>query len=130
MVDLLLAFEHNVAPITNPIDALDAFVEFHIGFHTERKNEVLLASTELRSLTGNNHKKIVTRRNHYEMGVVTILRRGCEEQVFAINNVKMTAYALIAMLTGVCTWYVPGGKVSRTELLGNYVDMARRLVKA
>jgi len=38
--------------------------------------------------------------------------------------VRVTAYALLAMLTGICTWYDPKGRVSRRKL----IDLHTRLV--
>jgi hypothetical protein len=130
MQDLLAAFDERVRPISDPAEALEAFVTLHIEFHTTRKNEVFLATTELRSLDPDNYRKIVKMRNIYEKGLVDLLKRGVDLDVFALEDIRLTAYALIAMLTGVSTWYRPGGKLSQEELLRIYVSLASRMTRA
>ena len=46
------------------------------------------------------------------------------------QDAKIAAYAIIAMLTGVNTWYRQGGRLSRAEVGDLYWDMVLRSVAA
>ena len=43
---------------------------------------------------------------------------------------KLTTLAVLAMLTGVNTWYREGGRLGRNAIAERYVGMVRCLVKA
>jgi len=45
-------------------------------------------------------------------------------KLFKIDDVAVSAYAILAMLTGICTWYDPKGRIGRREL----IDIHTRLV--
>ena len=45
-------------------------------------------------------------------------------------DTRLASYALIAMLTGVNTWYRAGGRLSIEEVADIYWDMVRKSVSA
>ncbi|MCK4712583.1 MAG: TetR family transcriptional regulator [Marinosulfonomonas sp.] len=107
---------------------LEAFVRFHIRFHLERPDAVFIAYMELRNLSDGNFATIEGLRKRYEDALEGILRRGQQAGVFAVPDTKLAAMALIAMLTGVNTWYREGGRLSRGRVEEIYWDMARKAV--
>jgi AcrR family transcriptional regulator len=107
---------------------LESFVRFHIPFHLERRAAVFISYMELRNLTPENFAVIEALRHDYEDALEAILRRGQTEGVFALTDSRLTTYALLAMLTGVTTWYRPEGRLSPEEVAGQYWQMARRMV--
>lgn len=111
-----------------PTERLDAFVRFHIRFHLERPAEVFLAYMELRNLTAENFAAIEEKRRHYEDVLGAILSDGQSDGTFAIADVRVTTMALIAMLTGLTTWFRDDGRLSREDVEEMYIDMVRRMV--
>lgn len=103
--------------ITDPTERLKAFTAFHLTYHIERKREVFIGSAELRSLEPKNRKRIVASRRDYEDILAGILEAGVKEKQFRIGDIRVSTYAILAMLTGICTWYDPKGRVSREELI-------------
>lgn len=124
MVTLLERIDAELDGIEHPLDRLKAFIAFHLTYHIERKREVFIGSAELRSLEPRNRKKIVALRRAYEDRLSGILETGAARRLFKIDDVPVTTYAILAMLTGICTWYDPKGRVSRKEL----IDIHTRLV--
>ena len=124
MVTLLARVDVEIEGVEGPIERLKAFVAFHLDYHIERKREVFIGSAELRSLTPKNRKTIVALRRAYEDRLCDILKAGAAKKLFTISDIRVTAYALLAMLTGICTWYDPKGRVSRRKL----IDIHTRLV--
>lgn len=111
-----------------PLAALENFVRFHIGFHIERPDEVFIAYMELRSLEPENFARIEELRGQYEGELEQILQRGADAGVFHLDDAKITTLAIIAMLTGVNTWYRSGGRLSLAEVEDIYWSMVRRAV--
>jgi AcrR family transcriptional regulator len=109
---------------------LDAFTRFHIRFHLERPDAVFLSYMELRNLEPENFATIERLRHRYEDALQAILAEGQATGSFAVPDLRLATMALIAMLTGVNTWYREGGRLSRADVADLYAEMARRAVAA
>ncbi|MCB1362844.1 MAG: TetR family transcriptional regulator [Rhodobacteraceae bacterium] len=114
----------------NALARLESFTRFHIRFHLERPDAVFIAYMELRNLTPENFARIEALRGQYEDELESILRRGIAEGTMAVPDPKIATLAVIAMLTGVNTWYRAGGRLSLAEVESIYWDMVRRSVTA
>ncbi|WP_425074911.1 TetR/AcrR family transcriptional regulator [Sagittula sp. S175] len=129
MLDLLDAWEAEDLP-ADPEARLERFVRFHIAFHLDRPEAVFISYMELRNLTPENFALIEALRRRYEDALEHILRDGLAGGVLAITDTKLTTLAIIAMLTGVTTWYRAGGRLTPEEVQGLYWDMVRKTVAA
>ncbi|MGH1464927.1 MAG: TetR/AcrR family transcriptional regulator [Cognatishimia sp.] len=127
MQDLSSAWKALEKP-SQPFEQLEQFARFHIRFHHARQDAVFISYMELRNLTPENFKAIEALRGDYEGEVEKILRAGVAEGAFQIADTKITAMALIAMLTGVNTWFRDGGRLSLSEIESLYWDMTRKAV--
>jgi AcrR family transcriptional regulator len=96
---------------------LKAFVTFHLRYHMQRPAEVFVINSELRSLDEKGLATIVAKRDSYEAVLIDILTP------FAGTDSRVAAKAIIAMLTGVCTWYRPGGRLSIDEIVLLYIRL-------
>lgn len=129
-MDEVLAGWAQADPGGAPLNRLEAFCRFHIGFHLDRPDAVFLSYMELRSLDAENFTAIEALRRDYERALEGILREGSEAGEFSVVDTRLASMAVIAMLTGVNTWYRDGGRLSREEVAGLYWEMARRMVTA
>jgi AcrR family transcriptional regulator len=127
MEDLLAAWDAE-APKGDALGVLEAFTRFHIRFNTGRADAVFVSYMELRNLEPANFAVIEGLRRAYETRLETILRRGVAEGVFATAEPRIAAMALIAMLTGVNTWFRARGRLSLAEVEALYWDMVRKAV--
>lgn len=112
----------------DPLSRLHEFVAFHIRFHADRPEEVFIAYMELRNLEPANFAQIEALRRRYEDRLEAILREGVDQSVFAVEDSKIATLAIIAMLTGVNTWFRQGGRLSLEQVVAQYWDMVRRAV--
>ncbi len=107
---------------------LEAFVRHHIAFHRDRPEEVFIAYMELRNLSDENFLLIEGLRAEYENHLDAILKSGVAEGVMAPGDTRVATFALIAMLTGVNTWFREGGRLSLGDVQDLYWTMVRRSV--
>ncbi|PKP71386.1 MAG: TetR/AcrR family transcriptional regulator [Alphaproteobacteria bacterium HGW-Alphaproteobacteria-4] len=129
MDDLLAAWA--AAPqASSPLARLERFVRFHIRFNLDRAEAVFLSYMELRNLGPDNFAAIEALRRAYENELETILRSGQAEGSFMLPDTKLATLAIIAMLTGVNTWFREGGRLSRATVEEIYWDMVRKAVGA
>ncbi|MCC0078311.1 MAG: TetR/AcrR family transcriptional regulator, partial [Rhodobacter sp.] len=123
MDDLLAAWAAGSPPDGPAPARLEHFARFHIRFHAARADAVFIAYMELRNLTPENFAVIETLRRRYETELEEILRAGQQEGTLRVPDTKLATMALIAMLTGVNTWFREGGRLSLARVEEIYVDM-------
>ena len=100
-----------------PEEKLRAFVAFHVTYHMSRKREVFIANSELRSLEPKNYDAVVALRGAYEQRLAGILAEGGSEGVFDVADIQVATFAIIALLTGLCAWYRPGGRLTKEAIV-------------
>src|SRR5205823_12882367 len=76
-----------------------------------------IANSELRSLEPKNYDAIVKLRGAYERRLADILAEGVSEGVFEVVDIQVATFAILALLTGICTWYRPGGRLTREAIV-------------
>ena len=100
-----------------PLARLKAFTAHHLDYHIEKKQEVYVANFELRALNSDNLAAIVRLRRQYEALLISVLDDGKRLGVIGTADTHVAAYAMLAMLTGACTWYKPEGRLGRAEMI-------------
>ncbi|MGR3821012.1 MAG: TetR/AcrR family transcriptional regulator [Salipiger marinus] len=129
MDELLAAWEAEPRG-ADPRAGLESFVRFHIRFNLARPEAIFISYMELRNLEPAPFAAIESLRKTYEQELEAILAQGRDAGVFQLDEPRITAFALIAMLTGVNTWYRADGRLSEPEVASLYWDMTRRAVGA
>ncbi|WP_265515621.1 TetR/AcrR family transcriptional regulator [Nitratireductor luteus] len=130
MTGLLASWENAKPESADPTAQLSAFVRNHIHFHVERRLSTHVNNMELRSLSPEKLTHILRLRAAYEKELRQILRDGAELGRFRIEDVTLTAMAIIQMITGVIAWFRPDERLSVREVAHNYHIMTMRLVGA
>lgn len=126
MTTLLQEVEQAIPADASPLAQLDAFIGFHVGYHITRREQVFIANSELRSLEGPNHAAVVGLRKRYEAVLIDILRRGGVDGSLRVEEPTIAAYAILSMLTGICSWYQPSGRKSAEQLVTLHRDLILR----
>jgi AcrR family transcriptional regulator len=130
MQELAAAWERAKPETGDPARRLAAFVANHIRFHVMRRHSTHVSNMELRSLSRERLSAMLKLRSAYEKELRAILRDGAEQGVFAIDDVGLTAMAIIQMITGVIVWFRPDERLSVSEVTETYLAMTMRLVGA
>jgi AcrR family transcriptional regulator len=123
MDELLQETDQALKGIERPDDQLKAFIAFHLDYHTLHRKEVFISYSELRSLEPGNYGSVVALRRAYERKLIDILDCGVARGEFAVADTTVTAFGILAMLTGVCTWFKPSGRLSKEQVTEIYSDM-------
>jgi len=126
MEQVLQELDAALAGIEDPVDRLRAFVAFHVNYHMVRKKEIFVVNFELRSLDSDNYSTIVEMRRAYEKRLGDILEEGIASGVFVCGDVRIATFAILAMLTGVCTWYRSSGRLGRADIIDTHIRLVLR----
>lgn len=117
-----------IAGSADPAAALEKFTRFHIRYHLTRTDEVFVSYMELRNLDPENFTQVEAARRRYETILTRILEEGAEKSLFHVPEPEVATRAIIAMLTGLGTWYRPGGRLGADDIETLYTDMVRKAV--
>lgn len=109
---------------------LSRFVENHIHFHVERRHSTHVNNMELRCLSPERLSVILKLRSAYEKELRQILRDGAASGAFKMDDITLTAMAILQMITGVIVWFRPDERLSVDEVTATYHRMTMRLVGA
>jgi AcrR family transcriptional regulator len=123
MENVLEALDKTLRGPTDCVVRMQTFVAFHVTYHTARKREVFVVTSELRSLEPQNYAVIIKYRREYEQRLIDILEEGVTRGVFHVADVRVASFAILAMLTGISTWYRSGGRLSKNEVIELYTKL-------
>jgi len=131
MEELLQAWNEARPPASASAPArLEAFTRFHIQHHLPRAEGVFLSYMELRSLTPENFAAVEALRRRYEHDLTTILADGVAAGTLAMDDPGVSARAIIAMLTGITTWYRETGPLVPEDIEEIYWHIVARMTGA
>ena len=128
-LELMLAdFERQAAEFDDVVEKLRKFIELHMLFHTEQKEEVIIGNLELRSLPPKNRKIVTALRDRYSNILTDLIRQGVKEERFSVEDPRVATFAIISLMSGVCYWYRDNGRLSRAELTRLHTRMVFQLL--
>lgn len=107
---------------------LHAFVDFHVRYHLQRKEQGVLGNMELRSLDSEDLEIVRHARRTYLREIQAILEQGIGEGLFHCDEPKLLAHILFNTLTHVCSWYQADGPLSVDAIVTQYSELALRMV--
>jgi AcrR family transcriptional regulator len=123
MEELFTACDAAVGEDGSGLERLVRFVRFHVRHHARRKREVFICYSELRSLTPENYREVAAQRRDYEELLISILDQAVAEGSARATDTRVAAYALLAMLSGICTWFHEGGRLGEEEVTRVYMQL-------
>ncbi len=125
MEELIAAVEAEVASAGPEAESrLCAAIRGHILFHAERRKEAFILDSELRALERAGQRLVVKLRDRYEEIFLEILEDGAARKTLYVPDLKLIVFALLAMCTGVASWYKPGGRYSLEQIAEIYAGLA------
>lgn len=128
MFDVIEEMENALEGADNPRLALLAYIRCHVTFHSSRQKEILVSTTELRSLNSENYKLMTALRDQYEARFRAILEWGNSEEYWTVVDPQVSSKLILGMMTSVGTWYNVGGRYQISDLVQIYQTMIENLL--
>ena len=130
MTDLIAVSEAALEQVTDQVERLDCFVRAGIRFHAEHQHAALIGNSEIRALSAAKRRAVVRLRDQYQTTFERLLQDAVEAGRIQVPDVKLAAYAGIAILNHVASWYEPDGRLSLDEveagLVATYAPISQR----
>lgn len=128
MDDMVAMIRAAMVDTGSPATRLADVVNRHVIFHLARARHAFISHSELRSLTAENRRQVVAKRDRYERMLRELLEAGVSAGEFEITDIPVTATAILMMCSGVSDWYGPGGRLTTDAVAARYVELVARLV--
>jgi AcrR family transcriptional regulator len=125
--DLLVAAA-DAAP--NPTEALRAIIGGFSRWHAEHNELGRNVQFEFRHLSPEHREAVLGLRKDIDAVVAGVLRDGVATGEFEVDDVPVTALALLSMAIDVARWYAPDVRRTPAAIETSYGDLAVRLVSA
>lgn len=107
-----------------PVDQkLRLAIQTYLSTLTEQRDLAAVLLLEHRSLNMELRNRHFPRRDRFEQLWRDLLRMGVEEGIFHIEDIHMTARALLGLMNWVLTWYNEDGALNISEISNQYADL-------
>lgn len=124
LVSLIGQYEEQTKGIDDPMKRMRVLIQVHLNFHLFSRKEVFIGNMELRSLSKAHFKTITTMRDRYSNLMTSIIEDGAKAGVFKVDDPRVVTFAILSMLTGVCNWFRPDGRISADEIIRIHTKLA------
>jgi AcrR family transcriptional regulator len=114
----------------SPEQKLALLVLLHVWFSGEHAQQMQVANTELRSLSGEARQLVLDLRDRYEAVWRVVIEQGNAMGIFQVENARLAAIAVIEMCNGVSYWFRSHGALTLTQVCYMHADWALGLVRA
>jgi AcrR family transcriptional regulator len=125
--DLLVAAAE--AAVT-PTEALRALIGGFSRWHAEHYELGRIVQFEFRHLSPEHREAVLGLRKEIDNVVAGVLRDGVRTGEFEVDDVAVTALALLSMAIDVGRWYTPDVRRTPAAIEAAYGDLAVRLVRS
>lgn len=122
MAELIYRVNEGIKTIVDPVEKIRMAVTIHIKYHVTNLDKTYVTDSEIRSLTVENYKRIIKQRRDYENIFQKILEEGVQVGFMGNIDVKMTAFAILQMCTGVSYWFKEEEPLAVDEIINRYFD--------
>jgi AcrR family transcriptional regulator len=125
--DLLVAAADQAA---TPTEALRALIGGFSRWHAEHYELGRIVQFEFRHLSPEHREAVLGLRKEIDGVVAGVLRDGVATGEFEVDDVPVTALALLSMAIDVARWYAPDVRRTPADIETSYGALAVRLVRA
>jgi AcrR family transcriptional regulator len=125
--DLLVAAADQAA---TPTEALRAIIGGFSRWHAEHHELGRIVQFEFRHLSAEHREAVLGLRKEIDNVVAGVLRDGVASGEFEVDDVAVTALALLSMAIDVARWYAPDVRRTPADIETSYGLLAVRLVRA
>ena len=134
LLDTFVDYVAGQVTADQPRERLREFVIAHVTWKLEQRDEAGAYTTSLgmRDIVHElpeEHQEalIVPQRRHLDL-LRGILREGSKAGQFNVQNVRVTAFAIITMCEYVVSWFDPAGEFSPRQIADVYANLAEAMV--
>jgi TetR/AcrR family transcriptional regulator, cholesterol catabolism regulator len=105
------------------VDKLRAAIHAHASMIAGNPQGAAVFLREDRGLGDGYLTQYVSRRDHFERTLRSIVQEGTDQDVFRPVDVAISVQALLGMVNWMTRWYRPGGRLRPSEIADQFADL-------
>jgi TetR/AcrR family transcriptional regulator, cholesterol catabolism regulator len=106
-----------------PKERVEMMIYLLVKFAVERKEITLIALEQSRILPKRSQDALRRRQKEVEKVLQETLKEGKQQGVFAIDDVKMASFAILAVSNWIYRWYQPGGTLTAKVISDQFIQL-------
>ncbi|HMN80744.1 MAG TPA: TetR/AcrR family transcriptional regulator [Burkholderiaceae bacterium] len=124
LINMIAQYRERTKGVDDPMKRLRALIQVHLDFHLFSRKEVFIGNMELRSLSKAHFKTITGLRDEYSNLMTSLIEDGAKAGVFKVDDPRVVTFAILSMLSGVCNWFRPDGRIGADEIIRIHTNLA------
>ena len=105
-----------------PKERVETMIRMLVKFAVERKEITLIALEQSRMLPKRSQDALRRRQKEVEKVLQDTLKEGKQQGVFAIDDIKMVSFAILAVSNWIYRWYQPGGNLTSKVIADQFIQ--------
>jgi AcrR family transcriptional regulator len=106
-----------------PTQRIEQMVTLLVKFAVERTETTLIAFEQNKMLPRKSQDALRRRQKEVEMVLQETLEEGIEKGIFAVDDVKVTSFSILATANWVYHWYRPGAGLSYQQIADQVIKL-------
>jgi TetR/AcrR family transcriptional regulator, cholesterol catabolism regulator len=106
-----------------PTEKMRKMIKILVKFAAERKETALIAFEQSKILPKRSRDAIRRREKEVEQAVEQTLKEGIEQGCFAVEDVKMACFAILAVANWPYRWYQNNGKMKPEKIADELIKL-------
>ena len=106
-----------------PKERIERMIQKLVETGAERKETTLIAFEQVKILSQRSRDALRRRQKDVELVLQQVLKEGVEQGCFAIDDIKMTSFAILAVSNWVYRWYRPDGYLTPIQIADRCIHL-------
>jgi len=104
-----------------PKERIERMVRMLVEFGAERKETTLIAFEQVNTLPQRSRDALRRRQKDVERVLQQTLKEGMEQGCFAVDDIKMASFTILAVSNSIYRWYRPDGYLTPTQIADQFI---------
>lgn len=124
----LAALDEALSAKIGPVERLKLLVDMVARLVIENQEYIVVYQREEKNLQPEDARAIRVMRKDFDHRVAELLLEGKRAGVFEVEDASLTASSINGMITWLSIWYVPGGRLSVSEIVSHSIKLVLKMV--
>lgn len=124
----LAALDEALSAKIGPMERLKLLTDKVARLVIENQEYIVVYQREEKNLQPEDARAIRIMRKDFDHRVAALLREGHDAGLFDIDDASLTATSLNGMITWLALWYVPGRRLSISEIVSHSIKLVLKMV--
>ena len=110
----------------SPKEKMRIIIHQLVGLAAEGREEAAIVFEQTGGLSARTHNIIQHQKKEVERNLQQVLKEGVQQGDFAIDDVRITSFAILGLCNWTYHWYRSGGEFTSEQIADTYIDILEK----